>query len=392
MSLAEKTTATGRFVIGAPGHNSIYDDESLALHKHNRLRCIAMGTRRGVEGLPAEFTRLLPAFGLLVYATGKTMSQFNAESFRCRMYPWLDHWVKKQMQPGDHVISGYAYLNECFKWARAQGGHSFLDAGNSHPENFWSILTEESRRWNYPRHPVAEHYYHRSLEMMEHVDYVLAASTFVSRSFLSRGFKPERVLHHPRTVNFSMFYPAKNERPKDRPLTLVSTGLLCLRKGSPYLFEAFRLVRKKVPGVRLLVRRSIGTDFKHVLARYSDLPITWLEAMPHAELAEHLRQADIFLLPSLEDGLALTVVEALACGLPAIVTPNTGASDLIQPGVNGEVVPIRDPQAIADAVMKWADRIFVPGWQPRTMFDTKLLSFENFERTFIGQLRELNLV
>jgi glycosyltransferase involved in cell wall biosynthesis len=391
MSAAEKRNAPGRFVIGAPGHNPIYDDEALALHKHNLLHFIAMGTRRGVAGLPAEFTRLKPAFGLLVYLTAKTMSQFNAESFRIRMYPWLDHWVKKQLRPGDHVISGYAYLNECFKWVRAHGGRSFLDAGNSHPENFWSILTEESRRWNYPRPPVAEHYYHRSLEMMEHVDFVLAASSFVAESFLSRGFKPERVLHHPRTVNFSMFHPAPGERPKNRPLTLISTGLLCLRKGSPYLFEAFRLVRKKVPNVRLVVRRNIGTDFKHVLARYSDLPITWLEAMPHAELAAHLREADIFLLPSLEDGLALTVVEALASGLPAIVTPNTGASDLVQPGVNGEIVPIRDPQAISDAVMRWADRILAPGWQRRGMVDAELLSFENFERTFMGQLRERNL-
>ena len=84
-----------------------------------------------------------------------------------------------------------------------------------------------------------------------------------------------------------------------------------------------------------------------------------------------------------------TALEAMACGLPVVLTPNTGANDLVVPGVNGEVVPIRDPQAIADAVFKWAERVLAPDWQPRVLPDLELLSFERFEKTFIGQLQEL---
>ena len=68
-----------------------------------------------------------------------------------------------------------------------------------------------------------------------------------------------------------------------------------------------------------------------------------------------------------------------------------GLSDLIQSGVNGEVVPIRDPQAIADAVLKWADRILAPGWLRRVGANAELLSFEHFEREFLEQLRRLYL-
>lgn len=150
-------------------------------------------------------------------------------------------------------------------------------------------------------------------------------------------------------------------------------------------------MREKIPGVKLVLRRIIRDDIKPILARYQDLPIEWLEAMPQADLAARVREADIFILPSLEDGLALTVVEALASGLPAITTPNTGASDLIQPGVNGEIVPIRDPQAIAAAVFKWAERVLAPDWQPRVLVDTQWASFEKFERDVIGQLRALGL-
>jgi glycosyltransferase involved in cell wall biosynthesis len=381
-----------RFVIASPGHASIYDYEALALHERDLLRFIAMGTRRGVAGLPAEVTRLLPSIGLLNYIGANTMSRFAAESFRFRMHPWFDRWVKKQLRPGDHIISSYGYANASFEWTRANGGKTFLDAGNSHPDNFWTILKEEQRRWNSPVEPVARHHYERSLRMLEHVDYVLSASSFVTRSFLERGYKSERILPHARPIELADFHPAETARPKDRPFTVIGTGTLCLRKGSPYLLESFRLLQKKIPGVRFILRRDVADDFKPLLPQYRDLPITWLEMMPHAELAAHIRQADIFILPSLEDGLALTVLEALASGLPVITTPNTGASDYIRNGINGEVVPIRDAQAIADAVLKWSDRILSASNPPTRLIDPELVSMSHFKRQFLGQLESLNLV
>ena len=180
-----------------------------------------------------------------------------------------------------------------------------------------------------------------------------------------------------------------------KPRTLYSlrhTAIVgSLRKGIPYLLAAFRLVRQKFPAARLLLTQSVQDSAKPVLARNRDLPLEWGPSLAHPQLAERLRGADIFLLPSLEDGFARTVTEALACGLPAIVTPNTGACDLIQPGINGEIVPIRDPQAIAHAVYQWADKILAPGWQPRVLVDANRLSFEHFEQTFIGQVRALGL-
>jgi len=378
-------------VIAPLGHALIYDDQARVLNKHGLLRFIAMATRRGVSGLPAEVTRLNPAIGLVITMSARTLPTFQAESFRFRLHPWFDHWVKRQLRPGDHIISSYAYTNGCFKWVRSHGGKTFLDGGNSHPENFWSILTEEQHRWGSPYPPVAEHYYRRSLAMMEDVDYVLSPSTFVTNSFLERGFKPEQILRHPHPLNLTAFKPGEGERPKERPLTLISTGALCLRKGTPYLLEAFRLVQKKIPNARFLLRKLIRDDVKDVLGRYRDLPITWLESLPYDNLGARLEQADIFLLPSLEDGLAYAAVEALACGLPVITTPNTGASDLIERGVSGEVVPIRDPQAIADAVFKWAEKILAGGWKPRVSINAELLSYEHFEQEFIGQLGRLGL-
>jgi hypothetical protein len=382
--------AKGKFAVATPAR-SVCDENALVLEMHGALRFLALGTRRGVSGIPPERTRLLPVFGLANYAASKIVSPIAAESFRFRLHPWFDAWVKKQLQPGDHVISSYGYVNECFKFARRTGGKTFLDAGNSHPENFQAILSEEHRRWNSPHPPVARHHYERSLAMMADVDFVLSPSSFVTKSFLQRGFKPGQILKNVYPVDVSCFSPAREPRPKNRPLTLICTGSLSLRKGTPYLLEAYRLIRRKIPDARLLLTDTVMDNVKPVLATNSDLPVEWSPSLQHPQLAERLRGADIFVLPSLEEGLVRTACEAMACGLPVILTPNTGANDFVQPGVNGEVVPIRDPQAIADAVFKWSEKILSSDWQPRVLFDTEQLSFEHFEREFIRQIAALNL-
>jgi len=82
----------------------------------------------------------------------------------------------------------------------------------------------------------------------------------------------------------------------------------------------------------------------------------------------------------------------MACGRPAILSVNTGASDLVQPGISGEITSIRDSQAIANAVLKWAEIIMEPGYQTRPLIDPRRLSFEHFENKFVEQLRDLGFV
>jgi glycosyltransferase involved in cell wall biosynthesis len=378
-----------KFVVAAPGRCGT-DDDARALDSHSLLRFIALGTRRGTKGIPPERTRLNPAIGLVSYIGAQVLSPYQAESFRFWLHPWFDHWVKRQLREGDHIISSYSYANACFKWVRAHGGKTFLDGGNSHPENFWNILVEEGRRWNWRQPPVARHYYKRELAMMEDVDYVLSASTFVAKSFLERGFKPEQILPHPHVIDLSLYRPSEIRRPKDKPLTLISTSGCSLRKGTPYLLEACRQILKKIPGTKFVFRENIRDDVLPIVEKYRDLQIVWLPYQSREELAKELRNADILLLPSLEDGLGFVVVEALASGLPVIVTPNTGASDFVTPGVNGEIIPIRDAKAIVDAVEKWWEKIRGGDHGP-VPFDRHVMTPENLETIFVAQLRALGV-
>ena len=387
-------TSTGEksasFVVTAP-FRSVCDHFARLFAKHEMLRLYAVGTRRPTPGISPELTRLLPLFGLLSYAAAKTLPPFYAESFRFGLHPMLDHWVKSKLKPGDHILSSYAYANASFEWVRRHGGKTFLDGGNSHPENFWEILSDEHRRWNCPYPPVARHYYERSKAMMEHVDYVFASSSYVANSFLKRGFAPDQILRNIYPVDLTCFTPRTTPRPKDQPLRIVNTGGITLRKGSPYLLEAFRIILKHEPGARLMLTNTVDDSMKPILPHYNDLPIDWSPSLQHPQLAERLRSADVFVLPSLEEGLARTSLEAMACGLPVVVTPNTGSNDLVTEGVNGSVVPIRDPKAIAEAVLSWWQKI-KEGCYTASAFNPNLLSRETFETTLERQLAALHLL
>lgn len=158
------------------------------------------------------------------------------------------------------------------------------------------------------------------------------------------------------------------------------------------MLEAFDLIRKKEPLAVLRLSQMVRDDVKDVLRRYRDLPIDWAPpfdlsiADQRRRYVERFQTSDIFVFPSIEDGFAIVVAEALACGLPVITTRNTGASDLVQAGKNGDVVPIRDPEAIANAVLNWWSKIRKER-QPQNAEQTRaLLSFETFERTIMEHL------
>jgi glycosyltransferase involved in cell wall biosynthesis len=379
-----------QFVVAVP-FRSVCDDQARILAKHGLLRLYALWTRRGTTGIPSDVTRLCPALGMLAYVGGWVLPPFYAESFRFSLYPLYDQWILRQLKPGDHIISSYAYANACFSWARKHGSKTMLDGGNSHPDNFWEILVEEHKRWNCSTPPVARFYYERARRMMEDVDYVLSPSSYVRNSFLSRGFKTNQILDVWYAVDLSRYKPSSQPRPAARPLTIVNTASLSLRKGTPYLLEAFRLIRKEVADARLLLTEIVTESVKPILKRYRDLPVDWSPPLNKERLADRLRSADLFILPSLEEGLVRTALEAMAFGLPVVLTPNTGTSDFVSPGVNGSVVPIRDPRAIADAALGWWERLRQGYRVPVTDFQSQV-SFERLERVFIEHLRKLGFL
>jgi len=126
-------------------------------------------------------------------------------------------------------------------------------------------------------------------------------------------------------VNRNEFYYQASQR--NEKLTLISTGRLIERKGFKYLFEAL----KSLNDVKLIL---VGEgDMKDELVELSQaykLEVEFVGMIKHSEIATQLRRADVFVLPSLNEGMSNSVLEAMACGLPIITTNVGGSSELIK--------------------------------------------------------------
>lgn len=178
-------------------------------------------------------------------------------------------------------------------------------------------------------------------EELSLADYVFVASEHV-RQTLMGAIANEKIS----VVN----YGAPDVRRRDRiatdaaqPLRVLFVGALVQHKGIGYLLDA---VDRLGPQVELtLVGRRFQPNPRVDAAcgRWR-----WYETLPHHQVLEVMTASDVLVLPSLGEGFGLVVTEALACGLPVIVTENVGASDLIHDGRNGFVVSVCSADAIVE--------------------------------------------
>jgi glycosyltransferase involved in cell wall biosynthesis len=374
------------FIVACPQRSSA-DYHAAVLVKHGLLRKYFVGTRRPTAGIPSDLTLFNKSWGAAATLSAMVLPSYQSEWVRSAIHPLYDAWVLPRIQPKDNIISSYGYANFCFKKVKKLNGHTFLDAGNSHPAHFWEIITEEHRIWGVKRPPYPPHWNQRAKRMLDSTDYIICPSRYVEKTYLERGFNKDRLLYAPFPTDLSLFKPDLETISPANPLRVICTGSVSLRKGFPYLLEAIRLLRKD-RDVRLMLTDNVESSMLAVLKRYGDIPIEWAPSLNHRDLANRLKKAHVFALLSLEEGLARTVTEALACGLPAVVTPHTGANDFIVNGKNGYVVPIRDAAAAAEAIQKAADIRFSGLRSDAELPD---LSFQAFESQFMKELARIGI-
>ena len=149
-------------------------------------------------------------------------------------------------------------------------------------------------------------------------------------------------------IDVEKFKPLKAKK-KSKKLTLISTGRLIKRKGYQYLIPAI-----KNPDIKL---QLIGDgNLKKELeqsAKENKADVEFLGKKSHKEIIKYLQKADVFILPSLNEGMSNSILEAMACRLP-IITTNTGGSKELIKG-NGFVIKKRNINELKNAIQKFID-------------------------------------
>jgi alpha-maltose-1-phosphate synthase len=183
----------------------------------------------------------------------------------------------------------------------------------------------------------------RRLRDLELADRILVPSDHIAGRLVGHGTPRERISVIPYAADTRRFVPQPGKR-HGEACTFLFTGGITQRKGIKYLLQAWRRIRR--PGWTLQLLGALPQD-TGPLAEYLD-EVEPLGRVPHAEVPERMAAADVFVFPSLFEGSAVVTYEALACGLPSIVTPSAGS--VVRDGREGLVVPPRDVEALADAM------------------------------------------
>jgi glycosyltransferase involved in cell wall biosynthesis len=175
----------------------------------------------------------------------------------------------------------------------------------------------------------------------ELADRILVGSQFAANTFIEEGFPAEKMIVIPYGVDVKRF---SLEQPEPKKIfRALFVGSIVQRKGISYLLRAYR--RFKGPNTELVLVGSYPDDMRPFIPFRDDFK--HIPHVPQADLPEIYGNADVFVFPSLLEGMGLVVLEAMASGLPVITTPN-GPGDLVRDGVDGFVVPIRDLDAIVE--------------------------------------------
>ncbi|HEY6347644.1 MAG TPA: glycosyltransferase family 4 protein [Bryobacteraceae bacterium] len=180
---------------------------------------------------------------------------------------------------------------------------------------------------------------------MELADLVLAPSSFVVETV--REFHPNKpVALAPYGVDLEFWTPPARKEPSES-LRFIYAGQISLRKGMPNLLLAWEKA-----GLRSAELHLVGS-WHLSSAKRAALPngVKHLPACSREALRDHYRRADVFVLLSFFEGLALVLLEAMACGLPAIASASTGGADVLTDSC-GRLLPTGDLDALVDA-LRW---------------------------------------
>lgn len=189
----------------------------------------------------------------------------------------------------------------------------------------------------------------RQSEEAAAADFLLAPSRIVRDSFVKRGYDARRTAILPYGVDTDRFRPLEtcNEPSTDRVFRVLCVGQVSIHKGQIYLLEAWK--RLALRNSELVLIGAVSYEMGPILARYSNM-FRHISGVANAQLRDYYGRASVFVLPSLHDGFGVVCAEAMACGVPVIVTSSAGSSETIDHGNNGFVVPARSSEAIADCL------------------------------------------
>jgi glycosyltransferase involved in cell wall biosynthesis len=312
-----------------------------------------LGRRRVPDGLPLR--RVASGFEVASVLAGRAapssrIRRLAADARDLR----FDIGVSRLIERGDtDAYLTYGASLRTIRRGIELGVRTFVEQALHHHRFIASILQEEARLQ--PAWAGTLQFHQPNVRRRGLLDAELAAarrtvvlSNFSKQTYVDAGVRAEDIDVIQLGVSPKAFADVK--RQDDNTFRVLFLGVLTQRKGLSYLVEGFR--RAGIPDSELLLAGQPwgrGEPWRSVPGVRQ---VPWVS---RESLNEVFSTADVLVLPSLAEGFARVTLEAMAAGIPAIVTPNSGGADAVRDGIDGYVVPIRDPDSIAERLRRLSD-------------------------------------
>lgn len=329
------------------------------LEKRGLLQAIYTGYPRlqlkDEQGIPSEKIKTFPWFQTPYMAKAKLPFRLPDRIVRdwaILAHETLDRHVSKHIEASGVIFALSGSGLHSGRKMQENGGRFICDRGSTHIEYQNEILHKEYQRWGALWKGVDPRSIAKELAEYEAADLVTVPTHFVKNTFVVKGVSKEKIAVVPYGANLSRFSKV-TDSPRDE-FVVLWVGQVCLRKGFLDALEAFRLL--KHPNKRFVVIGSVEYAVEQLLRQRAAVPgVDFLGLVPNANLPKIFSAAHVFILPSIEEGLAIVQGEAMACGCPVIATPNSGAQDLFTDGQEGFIVPPRSVESLTDRLQLLAD-------------------------------------
>lgn len=241
--------------------------------------------------------------------------------------------------------------SETARTAAQMGIPTVLERPNAHTAFAYQVVEEECRRLGIALPPGHEHAFNpeklaREEEEYQLTDYLLCPSDFVAKTFVDRGFPPSKLLRHSYGMDPQVFYPQAQEDRSIRPFTMVFVGVCAVRKGLHFALESW-LKSPACQSGRFLIAGDFIPAYEEKLRPL--LSHKSIQVLGHRnDVAELMRNSDVLVLPTLEEGSALVTSEARASGCVLLVSEASGA--ICRHGENALVHRVGDVETLTSQI------------------------------------------
>lgn len=256
----------------------------------------------------------------------------------------FDMLVRNRLARRSGVGAVVCYENAAertFAWARKRKITTVLDAASVH-----HTLQDQAVPFTESRQSHARIVARKAREI-ELADWIITTSPLAFESYLAVGVRPDRLLMVPMGVDVECFRPPA-VRHRAPELRFVFVGRASRLKGIDLLLESHRrLIEAELPvHLTLIGDRDDNLQWTHPPS------VTTIPRLRTQQLAAEITKHDVLVLPSRFDSFGMVVSEAMAAGLPVIVSPNAGSKMLVQPEENGLIMEEVSIEAL-ESCMRW---------------------------------------